>query len=54
VDERLIGGAVGEGIDDVCICDVGELIALLGEVLDVFALSLVEVIVRALTLIASQ
>ena len=34
VDERLIGHATDEGIDDVGIGDVGELIALLGEALD--------------------
>ena len=35
VDERLAGHAVDEGVDHVGIDDVGELIALLGEILDV-------------------
>ena len=35
VDERLAGHAVDEGVDDVGVSDVGELIALLGETLDV-------------------
>ena len=33
--ERLACHATDEGVDDVGICDVGELIALLGEMLDV-------------------
>jgi len=35
MDERLIGHAVGEGIDHVSIDNVGELVVLLGEALDV-------------------
>jgi hypothetical protein len=35
MDERLIGGAIGEGIDDVCVRDIGEFVALLGEALNV-------------------
>ena len=39
--ERLIGCAVGEGIDHVGVGDVVELIALLGEALDVLLEDLV-------------
>ena len=35
VDERLAGCVVVEGIDHVSVGDVGELVVLLGEVLDV-------------------
>ena len=35
MDGRLIGHAADEGVDDISIGDVGELIALLGETLDV-------------------
>ena len=35
MDERLVGGAVGEGVDHIGVGDVGELIALLEEALDV-------------------
>ena len=41
VDKCLAGHAVDEGIDDVGIGDVGELIALLGETLDVLSKGLV-------------
>jgi len=41
VDKRLVGHAVDEGIDDVGVGDVGELIALLGERLDVLLEGLV-------------
>ena len=41
VDERLAGRAADEGIDHVSIGDVGELVALLGEVLDVLLEGLV-------------
>ena len=41
MDERLVGHAVDEGIDDVDIGDVGELVALLGEMLDVLPEGLV-------------
>jgi hypothetical protein len=37
VDERLIGHATDEGIDDVDIGDVGELVVLLGEMLDMYS-----------------
>ena len=35
MDERLTGRATEEGVDDVGVCDVGELIVLLGEMLDI-------------------
>ena len=35
VDERLVGHATNEGIDDIGVSVVGELITLLGEMLDV-------------------
>jgi hypothetical protein len=35
MDERLTSHAAGEGVDHVGVSDVGELIALLGEALDV-------------------
>jgi hypothetical protein len=41
VDERLAGDATDEGIDDVGVGDVGELIVLLGETLDVLSEGLV-------------
>ena len=41
MDERLAGCATYEGIDDVGVGDVGELIALLGEMLDVLLEGLV-------------
>jgi hypothetical protein len=41
VDERLTGRATDEGIDHVRVHDVGELIALLGEALDVLLEGLV-------------
>jgi hypothetical protein len=41
VDERLAGRALDEGVDDVCIGDVGELIVLLRETLDVLLEGLV-------------
>ena len=41
MDERLIGHAADEGVDDVGVGDVGELIALLGETLDVLPEGLV-------------
>jgi hypothetical protein len=41
VDELLAGGATDEGIDHVSIGDVGELIALLGEALNVLPEGLV-------------
>ena len=41
VDKRLAGHAVDEGVDDVGVGDVGELIALLGERLDVLLEGLV-------------
>jgi hypothetical protein len=41
VDELLAGGATDEGIDHVIIGDVGELIALLGEALNVLPEGLV-------------
>ena len=40
MDKRLIGGAIGKGIDDVGVSDVGQLIALLGEALDLLSESL--------------
>ena len=40
MDERLASRATGEGIDHVGISDVGELIALLGEALDLLSESL--------------
>ena len=48
VDERLAGYAINEGIDDVDIGDVGELIVLLGETLDV----LLEGLIRLLPIVA--
>ena len=42
VDERLAGRAIDEGIDDIGVGDVGELVALLGEMLDVLREGLVE------------
>jgi hypothetical protein len=42
VDERLAGHATDEGIDDVGVGDVGELVVLLGETLDVLSKGLVE------------
>jgi hypothetical protein len=41
VDERLTGHATDEGIDHVSVGDVGELVALLGEALDVLLEGLV-------------
>ena len=41
MDERLIGCVVDEGIGDISVGDVGELIALLGETLDVLPEGLV-------------
>ena len=41
MDERLAGHAVDEGIDDVDVGDVGELVVLLGETLDVLPKGLV-------------
>ena len=41
VDERLVGHATDEGVDDVSISDVGELIVLLREMLDVLLEGLV-------------
>jgi hypothetical protein len=41
VDEGLVGCATDEGIDHVSIGDVGELVALLGEALDVLSKGLV-------------
>ena len=41
MDESLIGHAADEGVDHVGIGDVGELIALLGEALDVLSKVLV-------------
>ena len=41
MDERFAGRAADEGIDHVSIGDVGELVALLGEVLDVLLEGLV-------------
>jgi hypothetical protein len=41
VDKRLVGHAVDEGIDHVGVGDVGKLIALLGEALDVLLDSLI-------------
>ena len=41
VDERLAGCATNEGVDHVSIDDVGELIALLGEALNVLPKGLV-------------
>jgi hypothetical protein len=35
MDKHLTSHAVGEGIDHVSVTDVGELIALLGEAMDV-------------------
>jgi hypothetical protein len=35
LDENLIGHGTNEGVDDIGVGDVGELIALLGETLDV-------------------
>ena len=35
MDERFVGRAVDEGVDHVSISDVGDLIVLLGEALDV-------------------
>ena len=37
VDERLVGHATDEGVDHIGIGDVGELVALLGEALDVLS-----------------
>jgi hypothetical protein len=48
MDERLIGHATDEGVDDISIDDVGGLIALLGEMLDV----LLEGLVRPLPIVA--
>ena len=47
MDERLIGHAADEGVDDVGVGDVGELIALLGEMLDV----LLEGLIRPLAVV---
>ena len=41
VDKRLAGHAADEGVDHVSVSDVGELIALLGEALDVLPEGLV-------------
>jgi hypothetical protein len=41
VDEYLTGHAADEGIDHIGIGDVGKLIALLGEVLDVLSEGLI-------------
>ena len=41
VDERLIGHATDEGVDHVGIGDVGELVALLGEALDILLKGLI-------------
>jgi hypothetical protein len=41
VDERLAGHATGEGVDHIGIGDVGELITLLREALDVFSEGLI-------------
>ena len=41
VDEHLVGHAIDEGVDDVGVGDVGELIALLGKMLDVLPEGLV-------------
>jgi hypothetical protein len=41
VDERLVGHAIDEGVDHIGVDDVGELVALLGEVLDVLPEGLV-------------
>ena len=39
--ERLVGRATDEDVDHISICDVGELVALLGEALDVLPEGLV-------------
>ena len=41
MDECLTGHAIDEGIDDIGVGDVEEIIALLGETLDVFLKGLV-------------
>jgi hypothetical protein len=41
VDERLTGRAINEGVDDVGVGDVGELVALIGETLDVLPKGLI-------------
>ena len=41
VDERLTGHAIDEGMDDIGVGDVGELIALLGEMLNILLEGLV-------------
>jgi hypothetical protein len=41
MDERLAGRATDEGIDDVGVSDVGELVVLLGETLDVLSEGLI-------------
>ena len=41
MDEGLIGHAIDEGIDDIGIGDVGKLITLLGEALDVLPKGLI-------------
>jgi hypothetical protein len=41
VDERLTGRATNEGVDDVGVGDVGELVALIGETLDVLPKGLI-------------
>ena len=42
MDKRLVGHAADEGVDDVGVGDVGELIALPREMLDVLSEGLVE------------
>jgi hypothetical protein len=41
VDERLTSHAVVEGVDDIGVGDIGELILLLGEALDVLPKGLI-------------
>ena len=41
MDERLAGGATGEGIDDGRVRDIGEFVVLLGEALNVLLEGLV-------------
>ena len=41
MDKRLVGHAADEGVDDVGVIDVGELISLLGETLNVLLEGLV-------------
>jgi hypothetical protein len=41
MDERLIGHAIDEGVDDVGVGDVEELIVLLGKTLDILPKGLI-------------